>query len=72
MVEIIVHTLNGPKTIGRYNSLAVEDGPSKTLKCVIMAIQKFVPGEVSTMSYPEFLSMKFNEYRATHFEGMAK
>merc|ERR1711879_811064 len=54
LVEIIIRGWEGPITIGRFNTIAVEDAQSDILDCFMAELQTYFVEE-SVMPYPEFL-----------------
>lgn len=64
---MIIQTLNGPKTVHRYHTVSVEEGPDRTLHCVAQELSRYAP-EAKFLSFSEWLYDSMLEYSRVHFE----
>lgn len=66
LVEIVLESQwDGPKTIGRYNTIGLEDGAEKVIDCLMAQFETYFEHE-DVMSYVEFLAKITQEYNALH------
>merc|ERR1712137_74389 len=65
LVEVIIYTMDGPKTIGRYNTVSLEDGPETEIDCLMSALEQEVEDEIIG-AYPTFLTEVVQGYFKLH------
>ena len=65
LIEVMVHTIDGAKTIGRFNTISLEDAKEDILECLMKELLTYFSNS-SLMDYPAFILKTTDEYNRLH------